>query len=239
MRASRLKRSAARAVRPSSGGSTLSATTRRSPTSVALNTTAIPPRASSCSTSYSPASTIRSRCRRSSPLSDGTMSVASCGSPTSVPQCPQNRAGGGHPHRTGSTSRQDLEGLGQGGHAVGEDGALDLNDEGRRAVPFRPERVLPRGKLEDAGVRRRRAQAGGRELVAPGLDHNAERHRAIAAEDRVADVGDGNGLWPGGAEDVREPARQPPRPNHHRQREPYRLASGSHQERLPASAGDI
>src|SRR5207302_235923 len=121
-----------RAVRPSSGGSTLSATTRRSPTSVALNTTAIPPRASSCSTEYSPASTIRSRCSRSSPLSDGTMSVASCGSPTSVPQCPQNRAGGG--------------------------------------------------------------------------------------------------------EDVREPARQRRRPNHHRQREPYRRATGSHQG-TPASKG--
>src|SRR5256886_4739589 len=146
---------------------------------------------------------------------------------------------GGHPHRTGSTSWQDVEGLVQGGHAVGEDAALDLNDEGRRAVPFRPERVLPRGKLEDAGVRRRRAKAGARELVAPGLDHNAERHRAIAAEDRVADVGDGNGLWPGGAEDVREPARQRGRPNPHRQREPYRRATGSHQERLPARAGYI
>src|SRR3989449_4491368 len=77
------------------------------------------------------------------------------------------------------------------------------------------------------------------ELVAPGPDHNAERHRAIAAEDRVADVGDGNGLWPGGAEDVREPARQRRRPNHHRQREPYRRATGSHQERLPARAGYI
>src|SRR2546422_9604424 len=42
-------------------------------------------------------------------------------------------------------------------------------------------RSLPRGKLEDAGVRRRHAKAGARELVAPGPDHNAERHRAIAA----------------------------------------------------------
>src|SRR2546430_12805519 len=75
-------------------------------------------------------------------------------------------------------------------------------------------------------------------LVAPGLDHNAERHRAIAAEDRVADVGDGNGLWPGGAEDVREPARQRRRPNHHRQREPYRRATGSHQG-TPASKGRL
>ena len=94
MRASRLKRSTARAVSPSSGGSTLRATTRRSPASIALNTTAIPPRASSCSTSYSPASTMRRRCSRSSPVSGDTTSVDSCGSPTSVPQCPQNLAGG-------------------------------------------------------------------------------------------------------------------------------------------------
>src|SRR2546428_7458009 len=197
MRASRLKRSAARAVRPSSGGSTLSATTRRSPTSVALNTTAIPPRASSCSTSYSPASTIRSRCSRSSPLSDGTMSVASCGSPTSVHSARKTGPAGGHPHRTGSTSRQDLEGLGQGGHAVGEDGALDLNNEGRRAVPFRPERVLPRGKLEDAGVRRRRAQAGGPGAVRPRPDPNPATAPGIAAEGRVGDGGDGKRLWAG------------------------------------------
>src|SRR5207244_10655287 len=118
-------------------------------------------------------------------------------------------------------------------------GALYSKEGRRRAVPFRPERVLPRGKLEDAGVRRRQANAGGQELVAPGLDHNAERHRAIAAEDRVADVGDGTGLWPGGAEHAREPARQRRRPNHHRQREPYRRATGSHQERLPARAGYI
>src|SRR5207249_3427346 len=137
MRASRLKRSAARAVRPSSGGSTLSATRRRSPTSVALNTTAIPPRASSCSTSYSPASTIRSR-----------------------------------------------------------------------------------------------------ELVAPSLDHNAERHRAIAAEDRVANVGDRYGLRAGRAEDVREPARQRGRPHHHYQGEPYRRTWGS-RHGTPASKGSL
>src|SRR5438477_591079 len=75
MRASRVKRSTARAVSPSSGGSTLRATTRRSPTSIALNTTAIPPRASSCSTSYSPASTMRRRCSRSSPVSGDTTRV--------------------------------------------------------------------------------------------------------------------------------------------------------------------
>src|SRR5258708_5890046 len=92
MRASRLNRSAVLTLSPSSGSKTFRATARRNPTSDALKITPIPPRASSRSTSYSPASTMRTRWNSASGSSASKTTVALCGSTTGVPQLAQKRA---------------------------------------------------------------------------------------------------------------------------------------------------
>src|SRR5919198_1496997 len=192
MRASRLNRSAARGVSPTAGGSTLSATRRCSSGSIASNTTSMPPRASSRSTSYSPENTRRTRSSKSSCPSGGKTTVSAWGSEARTPQLGQYRvsAASSVPHRkqrvTRSGSWLHLHTLRDGGQRVGEDRVQQDHGDSGAAQPPRDEGVGARRHGDDrrVGGAEPQVRVGNGHVVRPHGDRRARR--GAEGKDRVA-----------------------------------------------------
>src|SRR5213596_374042 len=231
MRASRLNRSATLTLSPSSGGSTFRATARRSPTSVALKITPIPPRASSRSTSYSPASTMRTRWNSASGCSVSTSRVASCGSTAMVPQLAQNRAPSGIAAPQGKKSKDSWQGrpsarnvdrILRGQCRVRDHRADEAEREEHLPRSASDERVADRGQRDDRGVGGGEQEPGARYGDTIGLDRD-DRGEALAdGERRIPDVTDDDVLQPCRAEDVCEAAgtdREPAKGSERERRE--------------------